>query len=151
MTNLLTSYVFFSYLESSQLCGNDMHMLNDRIGAVMSYAVSCCLTLLSAWCSLSQRDPHFTLWLEHLTRSWRVFQGSIPIWGSDFSEFPEGPIWFNILRDPWKVFSHKHSTFWQQVAITLLLNCSQISQINNKGITGILCFWPLGPVLWFLK
>ena len=113
------SYVFFAYLESLK-CENDMHMLNDRIGAVMSYAVSCCLTLLSARCSLSQRDPHFTLphhWVScnsvvraHLTRSWRVL-GLIPIWGSDFSEFSEDPvvIWFNILRDPWKVFSHKHT------------------------------------------
>lgn len=152
---------FFAYLESLK-CENDMHMLNDRIGAVMSYAVSCCLTLLSARCSLSQRDPHFTLphhWVScnsvvraHLTRSWRVL-GLIPIWGSDFPEFPEGRIviWFNILRDPWKVFSHKHSTFWQQVATTLLLNCSQILQINNEGITDVLCAWLLGPVLWFLK
>ena len=50
--------VFFSYLESSK-CENDMHMLNDRIGAVMSHAVSCCLTLLFCMMQLESKRPTF--------------------------------------------------------------------------------------------
>lgn len=132
--------MFFFHILRVQNCENDKHVLNDRIGAVVSFAVSCCLTLFlhdAAWVKETHIPPLLTiefpvaLWLEHLTRSWRVL-GLIPIWGLDFSEFPEGPIviWFNILRDPWKVFSHKHSTFWQQVATTLLLKL--FTNISNQ-------------------
>ena len=52
------SYVSFSYLESSK-CENDMHMLNDGIGAVISYVVSYLQD--AAWVKETHISPFLTI------------------------------------------------------------------------------------------
>ena len=51
---------------------------------------------------------------------------------------------FHTLRDAWRFFSRKYSTFLQQIATALLQKAFTNNIANQQGIPGILFCWPLG-------